>query len=240
MNILAIDLGTTTGWALSQAEGIISGSVGFAAAKSNVRSSDKSTKSTKSINSVNSGIRFLNFRNWLISMFSKYQIDTVAFEMVHNHKGVYAAHIYGGFLATLETVCFEQQAPIVPFGVKVIKKFIAGNGNASKQDMIDAVVSLGFKPIDDNEADSIGILLLALDAYKSETVLDATNTSNEFNTSTHCCVIDTKDVLVNNLSKESNDSMNSIYKDKYTNNKYMNRSTSQPSKDSCSEIKDTV
>ena len=137
-------------------------------------------------------------------------------------------------------MCFEQQVPILPFGVKVIKKFITGNGNASKQDMIDAAVSIGFKPIDDNEADSIGLILLVLDTYKFKTVLDATNTRETLNTSMHCCVIDTKDVFVNNLSKESNDSMNSIYKDKYISNNYMNRSTSQPGKDLYSEIKDTV
>ena len=238
MNILAIDLGTTTGWALSQADGIISGSVGFAVSGRSVARSV-----AKSANSVNSGIRFLNFRNWLIGMFAKHQIDTVAFEMVHNHKGVYAAHIYGGFLATLETVCFEQQATIVPFGVKVIKKFITGNGNASKQDMIDAVVSLGFKPIDDNEADSIGLLLLALDAHKSETVLDATNTGEEFNTSTHCCVTDVGGSSSDNVSGIHNVSIktnNTKYNNEYSSVNYLDEANAQSSKDSYSEIDDTV
>ena len=226
MNILAIDLGTTTGWSLSQADGIISGSISFAAGKS-----------------VNPGVRFLNFRNWLIGMFAKHQIDTVAFEMVHNHKGVYAAHIYGGFLATLETVCFEQQATIVPFGVKAIKKFITGNGNASKQDMIDAVVSLGFKPIDDNEADSIGILLLALDTHKSETVLDATNTGETLNISMHCCVTDTGDtssdnvIDIHNVPSKTN---NTKHNNEYSSINYLDEAIAQSSKDSYSEIDDTV
>ena len=88
-------------------------------------------------------------------------------------------------------MCFEQQVPILPFGVKVIKKFITGNGNASKQDMIDAAVSIGFKPIDDNEADSIGLILLVLDTCKCKTVFDSANTCESFNTSMHCCVTDT-------------------------------------------------
>jgi hypothetical protein len=49
----------------------------------------------------------------------------------------------------------------VPVGV--IKRFIAGRGNAGKDAVIDAVRERGFHPADDNEADAIAILLWTID-----------------------------------------------------------------------------
>lgn len=144
MNILALDLGTKTGWALLQSFAVTSGSLSFVTNRL-----------------AGYGIRFLNFRNWLVGMFQKYQIDLVVFEDVRNHIGVYAAHAYGGFLAQLAAVCEEHQVPYQGFGVKTIKKFISGKGNANKQVIIEAIQAQGYKPIDDNEADAIALLLLA-------------------------------------------------------------------------------
>ena len=42
-----------------------------------------------------------------------------------------------------------------------IKKFITGKGNASKQEVIEAVEDLGYKVEDDNQADAIALYLLA-------------------------------------------------------------------------------
>ena len=43
-----------------------------------------------------------------------------------------------------------------------IKKYITGHGRATKSDVVKAVSNLGFSPTDDNEADAISILLLAI------------------------------------------------------------------------------
>ncbi len=43
-----------------------------------------------------------------------------------------------------------------------IKKYITGHGRAAKSDVVKAVSNLGFSPADDNEADAISILLLAI------------------------------------------------------------------------------
>jgi hypothetical protein len=85
----------------------------------------------------------------------------VVFEEVYNHAGVYAAHAYGGFVAILTGVCEALKIPYRGFGVKTIKKFATGNGNASKQDVINAVQTRGYRPTDDNEADAIALALLA-------------------------------------------------------------------------------
>ena len=39
-----------------------------------------------------------------------------------------------------------------------IKRHIAGKGNADKQAVISAVKTLGFNPVDDNEADALALL----------------------------------------------------------------------------------
>jgi hypothetical protein len=94
-------------------------------------------------------------------MLSAYVLDLVVFEDVRNHAGVYAAHAYGGFMAHMMAVCEELKIPYQGFWVKTIKKFITGSGNAGKQDVINALQNKGYRPIDDNEADAIALLLLA-------------------------------------------------------------------------------
>jgi Holliday junction resolvasome RuvABC endonuclease subunit len=157
MVILALDLGTQMGWALWQAAGVSGGSVSFAVNKRACW-----------------GVRFLNFQRWLVEMLSgattasKHAVDMVVFEAVYNHAGTYAAHVYGGFAAQLAVICEAHKIPYRGFGVKTIKKFITGSGNASKQDVINAVKTRGYRPHDDNEADAIALLLLAENIFVKE------------------------------------------------------------------------
>jgi Holliday junction resolvasome RuvABC endonuclease subunit len=197
-NILALDLGTQTGWALRQASGVISGSVGFAA---NKLAGGRSAACGRSAASY--GMRFLKFRNWLVGMFQKHQVDLVIFEDVRNHAGVYAAHAYGGFLAHMMAVCEEMHVPYRGFGVKTIKKFITGNGNAGKQDVIKAIEAKGYKPVDDNEADAIALLLLA----ESELVKESKG-MNTINTNDSKCNYKTSIKLRLREEGESIDSYN--------------------------------
>jgi len=79
-----------------------------------------------------------------------------------------AAHAYGGFLAHLTAWCEDKQIPYLGVPVGTIKKHIAGKGNASKNEVISSVVNLGFNPKDDNEADALALLDLAItkEGYK--------------------------------------------------------------------------
>ena len=104
-------------------------------------------------------MRYLRFRNWLdeISQCSG-GIDTVYFEEVRRHLGVDAAHVYGGFLATLTAWCEDHNLPYQGVPVSHIKHHVTGKGNASKQCVIDAVRAIGYKPQDDNEADALALI----------------------------------------------------------------------------------
>lgn len=146
MTFLALDLGALCGYAIYKDDKVISG-----------------TKKLR-VDKRASGSRFLDFRNWLIQVIKKYSINKVFFERVYGHTGTEAAHIFGGYMYTLATVCLELNIECVGLAVKSIKKFMTGMGNATKNQMIAAARSLGFDPKTDDEADAIAILLLGVES----------------------------------------------------------------------------
>jgi Holliday junction resolvasome RuvABC endonuclease subunit len=146
--ILALDLGTTTGWALRNLRGrIVSGTAEF-----------------KPHRFEGGGMRYLRFERWLDETLRLAgDVEAVYFEEVRRHVGVDAAHAYGGFLAGLTAWCEEHAIAYQGVPVGTIKRFVAGKGNADKAAVIAAVRERGFSPADDNEADAIAILLWAIE-----------------------------------------------------------------------------
>lgn len=140
--ILALDLGTNTGFACgAKPESIMS-----------------STWGLKPSRYDGGGMRFVKFRAKLDELYNATKFAQVYFEEVRRHLGTDAAHIYGGLMATLQTWCEERQIPYAGVPVGTIKKFWAGSGNAKKDVMIAKAVERGFAPADDNEADAIALL----------------------------------------------------------------------------------
>jgi Holliday junction resolvasome RuvABC endonuclease subunit len=82
---------------------------------------------------------------------------------VRRHIGTDAAHLYGGFLATLTSWCEQRGIPYEGVPVGSIKRHITGRGNADKTAVMEAIRARGFRPADDNEADAIAILLWAIE-----------------------------------------------------------------------------
>lgn len=146
--VLALDLGSTTGWAMRPADGRIeSGTVSFRPSRYD-----------------GGGIRYLRFRAWLGGMAADAAgLAAIYFEEVRRHVGTDAAHLYGGFLATLTSWCEQQDIAYQGVPVGTIKRFITGKGNADKEAVIAAVRARGFAPTDDNEADAIAILLWSIE-----------------------------------------------------------------------------
>ena len=150
--VLALDLGTCTGWALQERSGrICSGSQPFRPQRYE-----------------GGGMRFLRFQRWLTELSQSATsaeqalIDQVVFEEVRRHAGVDAAHAYGGFLGLLGSFCEHHRIPYQGVPVGTIKRFITGKGNASKEQVIAAVRGLGHSPVDDNEADALALLHWAI------------------------------------------------------------------------------
>ncbi len=145
--ILALDLGTTTGWALRDHTGhITSGAVCFRPQRFE-----------------GGGMRFLRFKRWLTEIKQSCGgIDCLHFEEVRRHVSTDAAHAYGGFLATLTAWCEHHGIPYQGVPVGTIKKHTTGKGNASKDEMVASVRARGHQPGDDNEADALALLYWAL------------------------------------------------------------------------------
>jgi len=145
--ILALDLGQNAGWAVRNADGAIA----------------SGTAEFKPGRFEGEGMVFLRFRAWLQEVDGTTGgVDAVYFEEVRSHRGVAAAHAYGGFLAHLTAWAEANKIPYRGIPVATIKRHVAGKGNADKDAVIAAVRALGFDPADDNEADALALLDWAL------------------------------------------------------------------------------
>ena len=145
--ILALDLGTTTGWALRDRTGrITSGSQSF-----------------KPQRFEGGGMRYLRFGRWISEIqTSVSELQFLYFEEVRRHASTDAAHAYGGFLATLTAWCEHHGVSYQGVPVGTIKKHATGKGNASKDEMMAAMRARGYLPTDDNQADALALLHWAI------------------------------------------------------------------------------
>ena len=145
--ILALDLGTTSGWALRDRTGrITSGSQSF-----------------KPQRFEGGGMRYLRFGRWISEIqTSVSELQFLYFEEVRRHVSTDAAHAYGGFLATLTAWCEHHGIPYQGVPVGTIKKHATGRGNAGKDAVMAAVRARGHAPADDDEADALALLHWAL------------------------------------------------------------------------------
>lgn len=147
MSVLALDLGTRTGFAVLRADNRVESGE----ARLDLKTND------------GAGMRYVRFRQWLVEMKNTHEVTELVFEQVMGHGAfqVIAAHVYGGLLATLQAFGEHHQIPYRGIGVTTVKKQFAGSGRASKDDMIAQCRALGFKPRSHNEADAIAVLHVA-------------------------------------------------------------------------------
>lgn len=147
LNILAIDIGTTTGWALGMRDGALhSGSESFAPRRND-----------------GPGQRWLKFSAWLGERARQAgEIHVVYYEKVRRHAGTTAAHVYGGFEAHLQAWADRNRIRLVGVPVSVIKKSWTGRGNANKDAMMAEAKRRGIKVVDDNHCDARALLDYAI------------------------------------------------------------------------------
>ena len=155
MTILALDLGTTTGFAAGTPGALAHGSVKFQTGRYE-----------------GGGMRYLKFRRWLrdtLIDLGGAEVTAVYYEEVRRHRGTDAAHVYGGFLSHLTEICEAAKIPYAGVPVGTIKKHATGSGNANKAQMVAAVRKIGFEEvIDDNEADAIALFFCAISEHHPE------------------------------------------------------------------------
>lgn len=141
--ILALDLGSRCGWAVLPRSGRIASGV----------------SEFKPGRFEGAGMAFLRFERFLADASeASGPFGVVVFEEVRAHAGTLAAQVYGGFLAHLTAWCERRAVPYLGVPVATIKRHATGKGNASKDDVINAMQARGHAPKDDNEADALALL----------------------------------------------------------------------------------
>ena len=139
MNILALDIATTTGWKTETASGVW-------------KLRQKKDDST--------GMKLVRLKSYLKELIELERIELVAYE---RPAGMFKSAIISEseLIGVVLLLCEELSLQCTAYSPTEIKKFATGKGNAKKIDMIAKAVELGYNPADDNEADAIHLYLLA-------------------------------------------------------------------------------
>ena len=168
--ILALDLGTKTGWATNTRTIV---DIKIKPTGDIALNDSRYLSGTRIFDGEISGWRYRAFKGWLDVQIERLKIQHIVYEETFS-KGAYAARILHGFLAVLQYVYAEHYPTEQRFTMQkvhpgTLKKFATGNGHAKKEQMIKAChVKFGYTPADDNEADAL--LLLQYQIQKDEKV----------------------------------------------------------------------
>ena len=146
--VLALDLATTTGFALIGSGIITSGSQYFG------------TKVKKGQPHPPAGLQFAQFENWLKNHLRDDKPLEIAYEEVFRWMSSSAAHVFCGLRAIMLKEALRAGIPCFAYSPTTIKKDFTGAGNAKKEVMIATALMRwpGLDYTDDNEIDSIAIL----------------------------------------------------------------------------------
>ena len=158
--VLALDLATSTGWALRDTSGQVT---------SGVQTFDLRRGES-------AGMRFLRFRAWLREIMALAGGNgVVAFEQAH-HRGGHATSLAVGLVTVVLEEAAAQGWETTSVHTATLKKHATGKGNASKGEMIGAAVRRwhSVRPFrlqftttseccDEDEADALCVLAWALE-----------------------------------------------------------------------------
>ena len=147
--MLAIDLGTNTGWALC-------GPVGDSSTGCHLLKAAKEKPSH--------GELFRRFYRWLGDMHNKHGFKAIAVELVNRrvHKGTAQNDLHVGYRAILKMVCAQRDIRLVEIPVGTAKKAISGRGNASKKLVLECAKRLGWETRgNENAADAVAVYVAA-------------------------------------------------------------------------------
>jgi len=149
MNILALDPGSSFGWAASSDGRIESGVQDFLLRRGE-----------------SPGMRFIRFNRWMPSMISLTSPGLIVYERPILAYA-YSAEILAGFVTRIQEEGARQGIPFEPVPVATLKKWATGRGNAKKAEMIGAARSRFPERmiLDDNEADALILLAYSIEKY---------------------------------------------------------------------------
>lgn len=152
--ILAIDIGTQTGFA-QLANGVLtSGNIGF-----------HRYKGSQSVKADHDGQPYLSMHKWLRGLISQDKPEVIVYEEVYRWMSSDAARTFCAYRSQILLLGAYYDVPCVGYSPTEIKKHWTGGGRADKAAMRAAMIQRlpALKEIrDDNQIDAIAILHLHL------------------------------------------------------------------------------
>jgi hypothetical protein len=127
MRVLALDLGTHTGWAYFDGHRVESGTMTFDLKRGE-----------------SPGCRYLRFNRWIREEFGADPlgtgVDLVVYEQTHNRGGA-ATEVAAGFATRVQEWAAEIKVQHASVHTATLKKHATGSGRAGKPDMIEAALA---------------------------------------------------------------------------------------------------
>lgn len=159
--LVGLDLGTLCGWSLWHAGRLLNSGLWSLA-------DVKPRRLAGSSLATHGRSRYEVFERRLEALVVSHRVDGIAFEDVHAHAGVTAAHVFGGWKAIVGVVAARCSVPVHAVTTGQLRQ-AAGVAFASKSEIADgderrkenkrrtvaAAAALGWPVADDNEADAI-------------------------------------------------------------------------------------
>lgn len=142
---LSLDLGTTTGWAMRNADGsLLSGTWSF-----------------KPRRGDGAGMRFLRLQAKLDEMLNNYNMRQLVYELPAGHyKSGAADDCIKGLVSHVQSWCERNKVPCQGYSPNEIKKRATGKGNANKDAVVAAAQQRWPNVTDNNEADALWLMVL--------------------------------------------------------------------------------
>jgi crossover junction endodeoxyribonuclease RuvC len=142
--VLALDLASSTGWAVQRSNGsVATGVVCF-------------------LSTLNPGSRWIRFYDWLLGTIRFEETQRIIFEepFIHmkHRSGIGLSY---GFKTIVELLAARNDIPCHGIAPTVLKKWATGHGNATKNQMAIFARSMGWKLTNDNEVDARFLLHFA-------------------------------------------------------------------------------
>jgi Holliday junction resolvasome RuvABC endonuclease subunit len=159
MNILALDIGICTGYAIYSIHG---------AGIRNTTTILSGVKTFEFKRGDSPDIRFLKFQRWVKYVVKTYDIKFIIYEKPFLRGGA-ASDFLKGFMLIIRMVAVECGASYKGIMGTTLKKYATGNGRASKEDMVLTASQRYGKVKDDNQADALHLLAYARENYDVDT-----------------------------------------------------------------------
>jgi len=150
--VLALDLGSSLGWALSQGSKIINSGI-----------YDLKAEAKRSFGSDHRAAKKLAFQEFLNKFV---MVHEVVFEDIRGLDRYGDTFFLYNLIGDLEMFCFGSKKPMGKIHSMTLKKGFTGSGKASKEDMCEQAHSMGWKggkhgtARDNDEADAIALLVV--------------------------------------------------------------------------------